>query len=168
MTSAATSLSIDELYRELKRIAQRQLRGDGFTAFDATGLVHEAWLKLFSSIGEPLDRAHFCRLAARAMRQIIIDHARRRRLGAVKINGIGEAVGNEADLTFEVAVVERALTRLERTEPRLAEVLELHVYAGLAFAEIAALSGRGERSVYRDWRAARALIQIDLEGGNDG
>jgi RNA polymerase sigma factor (TIGR02999 family) len=156
----------DRLYAELKLIAHRHLRGGGAT-LQTTGLVHEAWLRLERGAAEVTDEAHLLNLASRAMRQILVDAARRR--AAEKRGGDGLRVTLTADLAqaapeadVDVLALEQSLRRLERIDPRLAQVVELRFYGGLEFAEIGRVLGLNERTVYRDWRAARAAILADL------
>jgi RNA polymerase sigma factor (TIGR02999 family) len=158
----------ERLYAELKRIAHRHLDGGGGT-LQTTGLVHEAWLKLGQGRAEVESEAHLLNLASRAMRQIVVDAARRRAAdkrggGALRITLTGSLDGPVENADVDVLAIEQALTRLEQIEPRLAQVVEMHFYGGLEFSEISRALGLTERTVYRDWRAARALILADLGG----
>jgi RNA polymerase sigma factor (TIGR02999 family) len=155
----------DRLYAELKRIAHRHLAGGGGT-LQTTGLVHEAWLKLDRA--EVESEAHLLNLASRAMRQITVDAARRRAAekrggGGLRITLTGsDPEQSDPGREIDVLALEQSLQRLERVEPRLAQVVELHFYGGLEFAQIASALEVTERTVYRDWRAARAAILADL------
>jgi len=162
---AATDALFATLYRELHRLAAGQLRGD---AAHATSLVHEAWEK-FARHGElaVVDREHFFAVAARAMRQIVVDHVRNR--GAQRRGG--GAIAPIETTALEVAAEGRdddvlalddALVRLGETDPALAELVELRFYGGLGLEEIAALRDRSERSLKRDWRRARAFLYREL------
>jgi RNA polymerase sigma factor (TIGR02999 family) len=157
------------LYDELHRLAANQLRGGGEGAMRATSLVHEAYLKL-AHHGAPAvnDRGHFFAVAARAMRQIVIDHARartaQRRGGGVLVESIDttaiEAVAEGRE--DEVLALDAALDRLAQVDPDLASLVELRFYGGLDLAEISAVNERSERSLKRDWRRARAFLQREL------
>lgn len=165
--AAGAAPQFEQLYAELKRIAHRHLAGGGST-LQTTGLVHEAWLKLKRGDAGVECEAHLLNLASRAMRQIVVDAARRR--GAGKRGGdalrvtltdrLDRATGGAGEV--DVLALEQSLQRLERVEPRLAQVVELRFYGGLEFAQIGRLLEVTERTVYRDWRAARALILADL------
>jgi RNA polymerase sigma factor (TIGR02999 family) len=156
------------VYAELKRSARRCLRqplaGETLTP---TALVHEVYMRLRDSDGKPVrDRAHFFALAARAMRQIVVDHARRRqsekRGGAAQVTDLDKALdlqGNDAARTLEI---DTALRALEVRDPELAQLVEWHFFAGLDFVEIASEVGRHERTVRRDWELARAFLQREL------
>jgi RNA polymerase sigma factor (TIGR02999 family) len=162
------SVLFERLYAELKRIARRHLDGGGNT-LQTTGLVHEAWLKLGPADVAVVSEAHLLNLASRAMRQIVVDAARRRQAdkrggGALQVTLSGSLAGEAPGRDVDVLAIEQSLQRLERLEPRLAQVVELHFYGGLQFAEISRVLGVTERTLYRDWRTARALILADLGG----
>ena len=134
----------------------------------ATTLLHEAYLSLAGR--DPLrfpDQAHFLGYAARVMRSIVIDFARR---GMAKKRGGGDyaitltnsLAGTPAPAAQELAELERlseALDELARIEPRLAQLVDLHFFCGYSFVEIANLRETSERTVQRDWRKARLLLQ---------
>ncbi|MBL0164973.1 MAG: sigma-70 family RNA polymerase sigma factor [Xanthomonadales bacterium] len=156
------------LYDELHRCAHRQLRGSGGETLSTTALVNETYLKLLA--GETLDvgsRAHFMALAARAMRQVLIDSARRS--GADKRGGFALKVTLDADSAIapdaaaDVLALDQALTTLEQVDERASRVVQLHFFAGLSFAEIAEIEGITLRTVMRDWQAARALLAGQLK-----
>jgi RNA polymerase sigma factor (TIGR02999 family) len=154
----------ERLYDELKRIAHRHLAGGGAT-LQTTGLVHEAYLKL--SRTAVLDEAHLLNLASRAMRQVLVDLARSRgrekRGGGLRLETLTERDAPAAAVEeLDVLALEQSLMRLEQAEPRLARVVELHFYGGLSFPEISRVLQMTERTLFRDWRAARAMIHADL------
>lgn len=164
------------VYDELKVLARKQLRGAAAPTLDTTGLVHEAYLKLARRNGRNLQgRAHFFALAAKAMRQIVIDHARARvaekRGGAdlhvVDLDEAADSTGSgmAAD---ELLRLDDALAQLGLDEPRLAELVELRFFGGLAIAEIALLHCVSERTVNRDWRRAKAQLfdALHPQGGS--
>ncbi|NCT67114.1 MAG: sigma-70 family RNA polymerase sigma factor [Rhodanobacteraceae bacterium] len=152
------------VYADLHRRARRWTSGAGAT-LSTTALVHETFLSLAGARLALNDKAHFFRLAARAMRRVLIDASRRR---DARKRGDGQrgltletslvAPGRDLDLV----ALDQALERLAASEPRLAQVVELHFYAGLEFAEIAQLMELSERTIARDWRAARALLHLSL------
>jgi RNA polymerase sigma factor (TIGR02999 family) len=155
------------LYDELRRLAAAQLRGD--EAMRSTSLVHEAWLKLARHGALELnDRGHFFAVAARVMRQIVIDHARARaalrRGGDVHVATLDTTALQAAadDRNEEVLALDAALDRLARVDPALGALVEMRFYAGLELAEISTVQQRSERSLKRDWRRARAFLQREI------
>ena len=168
------------LYDELRRVASRQAARFGRRGSDATlsttAIVNEAYMKLAG--GETAtghDRAHFFAIAARAMRQILIDDARH---GGRKKRG-GDAPRVEIDaLPFELAAapggatpeellgLDRALGRLAGVDTELERLVEWRFFAGLTLAEIAELTGTSERTVKRHWSVARAFLLRDIAGEN--
>ncbi len=156
------------VYDELRRIAHftRSPGGSGGT-LGTTALVHEAYLKLVDQTrAEWKDRAHFYAVAAMAMRQILVDHARAR--GALKRGGERRRVSLEdAHLPVEdqaVAVLEldEALTKLSRLDERLARVVECRFFGGLTEEETAEVLGVTARTVRRDWVKAKGLLYEEL------
>jgi len=157
------------LYDEMKRLARRQLQSDN-APLHATSLVHEAYCKI--ALGSALavnDRQHFYAVAARVMRQIVLDAVRarncQRRGGDVRILPLDTqllkaAVGVEKD--EEVLALDEALETLEGFDPELSRLVELRFYGGLELSEIRALNGRSESSLKRDWRRARAFLLAEL------
>jgi len=170
MTAAANELPqalFERVYQELRRIARGQRRAAGSPAtLDTTALVHEVYLKLHDAPeARSIGRAHFLSLAARAMRQILVDHARARgrlkRGGDVAITGLDERVGTPSDIVDLVAL-DVALSRLADLDARSAQLVEWRIFGGLEFEEIAQLQGLTERTVFRDWRRARAFLVREL------
>lgn len=156
------------VYRELRKLAQQQLRNEkpGHTLV-ATALVHEAYLKLLGNPpGEWHGRGHFFGLAARAMRQILIDYARRRK--AQKRGGTdvettlpdNHAAG-QIDID-ELLALDSALDRLQTIDERLRTVVEYRFFCGLDERQIAELLGVSERTIERDWTKARAWLYKEL------
>jgi RNA polymerase sigma factor (TIGR02999 family) len=159
----------DELYQELRRLAHGKLarvRRPGAT-LSTTALVHEAFVKLESAgrVGVR-DREHFLALAARAMRQVLVDAARTRqavkRGAGVAPLALDEAEPSIDDLVEEVIAVDAALVRLETLDERLARVVEWRVFAGMSEDEIAGALGVTSRTVRRDWQKARAFLVREL------
>jgi RNA polymerase sigma factor (TIGR02999 family) len=151
------------VYQQLRRIARNQRRAAGSPAtLDTTALVHEVYLKLHAAPeAAAIDRVHFLSLAARAMRQILVDHARARsrlkRGGPYTITGLRDEIGVAADMVDLVALDE-ALTRLAEVDPRAGQLVELRIFGGLEIADIARMQDLTERTVFRDWRRARAFL----------
>ncbi len=157
------------LYEELERVARHHLRASGGATLDTSGLVNETYLRIVEQerVGWE-DRAHFFAYAARAMRHVLVDRARRR--NASKRGG-GSApltltermipVDGAAELLVDLGA---ALQHLEREEPRLARVVDLRFFAGLGEDEAADVIGVSSRTVRRDWVKARALLSTRLSG----
>lgn len=160
------------VYEDLRKVARRQLNrvGNPDRVLDTTGLVHESYLKMVDQTRVNwTSRSHFLGVAARAMRQVVIDYARRR--GAAKRGGgaiqttIEEghiAIEGQADWLLSL---DQALTRLEARGPRLARIVECRFFAGLSEDETAEALGISLRTVQRDWMKARAWLQEDLRPG---
>jgi len=163
------------VYEDLRRMARHHVRAarQNDAGHQATSLVHEAFLRLAREGGAPFaDRRHFFSVASRAMRQIVIDDVRARQAakrggGEVvhELERAEEIVAAPAGSPEETLAVDRALGELERSEPRLARVVEWHFFGGLTFGEIGEALGLTERTVLRDWRAARALLHLRLASG---
>jgi RNA polymerase sigma factor (TIGR02999 family) len=156
------------LYADLRRRAHGELAQHAGNTLSTTALVHEAYLKLFDKELHVESRAHFFRLAARVMRQVLIDHVRARdrvkRGGEFAITSLDNTDAAGAD-QFPLIALDRALDELQAFDAGLAELTELHVFAGLEFGEIADLLASSERSVYRDWRMARVFLRKAMSAG---
>ena len=167
-SSPEAAPAFDAVYDELRHLAHGLLRRrtPGET-LNTTALVHEAYLKLDGRDGAAVDRTHFFALAARAMRFILVDHARARQ--AVKRGGRGVTFGpahDVADLRAdEVLALDEALARLADEQPRLAQVVELRFFGGLTFEEAAEVTGVSVRTAKRDWDLARAWLHRAVHGG---
>jgi RNA polymerase sigma factor (TIGR02999 family) len=152
-------------YEELRRLASSVRRDDPGATLSPTALVNEAWLKLVRSPDfASTSRLHFKRIAGRAMRQVLVEAARRRH--AHKRGGGGEAVFVTFDESIEEAAswgedilaLDDALTELAALEPRQAQMVESRFFGGLDVAETAALLEISEATLLRDWRAAKAWL----------
>lgn len=161
--AAALKRLFGTVYDELKRIARSQLAGSDGRTLDTTGLVHEAYLKLVNPERLDLrDRRHFFVIAAKAMRQIVVDHARRRM--AAKRGGAMQPVTLDEDAALDgmspdaLLRLDRALDALGNLDPRLAELVELRFFAGLSVDQIAQSQSLTARTVHRDWRRAKAFL----------
>ncbi len=151
------------VYDRLRRLAQQMMAQEkpGQT-LQATALVHEAYLRLLGDGAKWEDRRHFYAAAARAMRQILVERARRR--GRVKHGGGRKRLPlSDADATVEpesvdLVAVDDALRRLEKEDPRVAEVVLFRFYAGLSVEDTAKALEISPRTVRRDWTYAKAWL----------
>jgi RNA polymerase sigma factor (TIGR02999 family) len=163
----ATAELFSALYRELHRLARKQLHANasGLT-LGATTLLHEAYLNLSERGLDFPDRARFFAYAARAMRGLIIDYVRERRAikrgGQFHLTTLDTAAANRAPLTDDLVPMGEALDALAGAEPALAELVDLKFFCGFDFAEIAAMRGVSERTVQRDWSKARPFLRYSL------
>ncbi|MFN7943286.1 MAG: sigma-70 family RNA polymerase sigma factor [Thermoanaerobaculia bacterium] len=162
------------LYPQLKRIADRQLRGErpGHT-LQPTALVHEAFLELAGQRSARFgNRAHFLSVAAFVMRRILVEHARKRRAGkrgggvaaVAWSDSIAEVAAPESAWE-EIAAVDEALDRLAAIDPRGAKVVVLRYFGGLSHEEIGEALAISVATVKREWTAARAWLRRELERG---
>lgn len=155
---------ISLLYDELRQMAERQLGREHMPrTLSATGLVHEAYFKLASNSVNALHRTHFLGVAAHAMRQVLVDQARRR--AAVKRGGefMQTTLSHGADAIDVKAEELLALDdALEKLTPRQREIVEYRFFAGLEEREIAELLGVSDRTVRREWVKARAWLYREL------
>jgi len=151
-------------YEELRRLASSVKRGDPSTTLSPTALVNEAWLKLSKSPGfAALSPLHFKRIAARAMRQLLIEAARRRKAhkrgdGEAIFVTFDESVHRAATSEQDLLALDAALTELADAEPRQAAIVESRFFGGLEISEISNLLGASESTIQRDWRAAKAWL----------
>jgi RNA polymerase sigma factor (TIGR02999 family) len=158
-------------YEELRRLASSVRRSDPNASLSPTTLVNEAWLKLRSSPGlAAVPRLHFKRIAARAMRQVLIEAARRRksqkRGGGLAIVTFDDAAAQTPTGADQLLSLESALEELARLEPRQALVVENRFFGGFDVAESAELLGVSEATILRDWRAAKAWLARELRRAN--
>jgi RNA polymerase sigma factor (TIGR02999 family) len=172
---AGDQAAYDELfplvYAELRRIAAREMRREkpGRT-LQTTALVHEAYLRLLKDASLSFEnRAHFLGIAARAMREILIEHARARSArkrggGAVRLT-LDDVVAAVPSLSIDVLALDEALQRLTRLDERHARVVELRYFGGLSVEETAAALGLSPATVKRAWTLARAWLYRELTGG---
>ncbi len=161
---AAAAALFAALYRELHQLARRELaRRGGDLSLGATTLLHEAYLDMSGREGAAFpDRPRFMGYAARVMRSLIVDHARRRQ--ATKRGGAFEITALETgdDIALVPAAglddLSAALDHLEAVDARLALVVDLKFFCGFSFVEIAAMQGVTDRTVQRDWEKARLFL----------
>ncbi len=168
---AAEELFAD-VYSELRALAARYLHRERKShTLQPTALVHEAYLKFTGQTRfDGQDPAHFLAIAAHAMRQVLVDHARRH--GAAKRGGNRPRIALDDSLVIEsrrevdlLALVD-ALTWLAKLDPRQAKMIELRFFGGLGIAEVAKVMGMSKRSVEREWTMVRAWLRRELGGGD--
>ena len=160
------------VYDELRRVARARLRQEqpGHT-LQATALVHEAYLRLVGSHHPaPQNRTHLFAVAARLMREILVDHARRKaaqkRGGTATLIALDEFVAAPEIGTLDLLALDEALTELHALDERLCRVVELKFFAGLNIDETAQALRVSTATVERDWTVAKAWLHQRLsEGG---
>jgi RNA polymerase sigma factor (TIGR02999 family) len=165
--ASVVSLVYDDLHRVAERLLARELRNH---TLQTTDLVHEAYLRLAGAAAGAENRAHFLGIAARAMRQVLVDRARKRNAAKregveVRITGADPAVSVDF---VEMIALDDALARLAERNARSARVVELRYFGGLTEAEIAATLGVTERTVQRDWVTARAWLHKEMAAVTGG
>lgn len=163
----ADRLLFDDIYLDLKKRARALRRGAAGHTLDTTALVHESFIKLVEGRAQINDRAHLFRLAALAMRQILVDHLRERQaskrggdLQRIELTGIDLP---QDDPALGLSIVVEALDRLRAIDPRMADVFSLRAFAGLAFEDIAGMLHVSRPTVQRDFEAARAYLLSTLD-----
>jgi RNA polymerase sigma-70 factor (ECF subfamily) len=170
--------ALDELlplvYGELHRQAERYMRAqpDGHT-LQTTDLVHEAYLRLVDREDGAYDwqgRSHFMAVASKAMRSVLVDHARARQAAkrggparSLTMGAAGDVAGSEPEV--DVMALDEALTRLAALDPRQAQVVELRYFGGLGIEEAAQILGVSHATVERDWKTAKLWLRRELTGG---
>jgi len=164
----ALDLLFSLTYEELRRLASTVRRGDPSATLNPTALVNEAWLKLAKSpeVGTT-SRLHFKRIAARAMRQVLVEAARRRNAekrggGADFTITLDESFQKGPSSEQDLLRLDRALDELGRMNPRQASLVESRFFGGLDILETATLLNVSEATVLRDWRAAKAWLAHEL------
>lgn len=168
--AAAETRLMELTYCELRRIAAARLRREHAAfSLQATDLVHEAYLRLMGDRHAPFeDRAQFFQFAAHAMRQILVDRARKRR--AVKRGGDSPKLSMDQALDLaqassgDILNLEEALSRLQIFDSRQCRVVEMKFFGGMPIEDIAKVLNVTERTVNRDWRMARAWLYKELYG----
>ena len=155
------------VYRELQLLARRYLRRERSDhTMQATDLVHEAYLRMIGDAAPAQDRTHFFALAAKVMRQVLVDHARAHQ--AAKRNDgkprlpLDEALALSTEDSQQLLDLDEALSRLARIDERQARVVELRYFAGLSVEETAEALGVAGRTVNREWRLAKAWLKREL------
>jgi len=154
-------------YRELRALAERQLRRNAGLAVSPTTLLHEAYLGMAHREAQFADQNRFMGYAARVMRGLIIDFVRERRAlrrgFGFHITQLPTEQGEAAPDERELVQLSDALDELSWRDPRLAELVDLKYFCGYSFAEIAVLHRVSERTVQRDWEKARILLYQQIQ-----
>ena len=157
-------LVYDELRRRAGALMRRERKDH---TLQATAVVHEAYARLVQSDVSIRDRGHFFGVAARAMRQVLVDHARsrdraKRGGGAVRVT-LGEAMAAAAESPDLLLQLDEALTRLDAHDPRKRKAAEMHLFAGMTYPEIAEVLGVSVPTVQRDMRMALAWLRSEMD-----
>ena len=164
---------IPHVYRELKRLARRHMRGIDCDSLQTTAVVHEAYIRLveLSNVNWQ-DRAHFYAVSARIMRGILVDAARARR--SQKRGGSLQREGSSADIDLdqipdmgsgraeEILAIHEALEQLGKMDARQAQVVEMRYFGGLSVDETAEVLKISPQSVMRDWKLAKAWLRREI------
>ena len=161
----------DELHDLAASLMRRQAPDH---TLQPTALVNEAWLRLSSNAPEAPrweDRRHFFKAAARAMRSVLVDHARRksaRKRDASRTRvSFDDVIASYESLSIDVLALDEGIDRLHRIDAQLGQVVELRFFAGLTVEETAHVLGVSVPTVERGWRTARALLHLHLAGGGE-
>ena len=162
---------ISAAYGELRQVAARAMRNErpGHT-LQPTALVHEAWMKMAGGAGvEWRDRAHFFGVAARLMREILVDYARQR--GAAKRGSVARITLDDSlliseDKLADVVAIDEVVKRLEALDPRQGQIVELRFFGGLSVEEVAEVMGISTPTVKREWQSAKAWLHRELKRGS--
>ena len=160
------------LYGELKAIAISRLKGQPAHTLQPTALVHEAYLKLMDRTVAWESRAHFLCVAAKAMRSVLIDHARAKR--AAKRGGqrerepLHDALAWFEERKIDLLALDEALEKLERIDPEKRKLVELRFFAGLTVERVSDVLGTSRGTVEREWALTRAWLHRELSGGAGG
>jgi len=162
--NSASDALFSALYSELHRIARRELARQGAPmSLSATTVLHEAYLDMAGRDGTAFpDRGRFMGYAARVMRGLIIDHVRNRqaqkRGGRFEITSLATEIAESVPDDRELTRISEALDELAKSEPSLAEIVDLKFFCGFSFAEIAAMKSLSEPTVQRKWEKARIYL----------
>jgi RNA polymerase sigma-70 factor (ECF subfamily) len=182
LTELLSKLSVDDreaqhevfelVYKDLRHLARRYLRSERQDhTLQATALVHEAYLRIFQKSRVKLqNRIHFFAVASRAMRHVLVDHARGLRAvkrGGVKVS-LDFAAVSTPEQSADLLALDRALRRLATWDPRQAQVVEMRFFGGLSIEEVAAVLNVSQRTVKRDWNLARAWLYGELTKTHEG
>jgi RNA polymerase sigma factor (TIGR02999 family) len=164
---AARDRLIPLVYDALRRIARRNLRGEPpGHRLQTASLIHEAYLRLVEQSVPWQSRAHFFGIAARLMRQLLVDRARARhrlkRGGDRQQISLSDAAGIAQEPAVDLLALDEALARLADVDPQNSRIVELRFFGGLTIDETAQVMGVSTPTVERGWRAARAWLQTEV------
>jgi RNA polymerase sigma factor (TIGR02999 family) len=172
--SRAKDALFSAVYRDLEAIAKAHVRGGA--SLEPRGLVHELYLKLTAAPLDAGDRKHFYAIAALAMRQILVDRARKKQSAKrggqhaqrVTLSALASDSGDSSGI--DLVAVDAALKKLEELSARQARIVELRCLVGLTVEETAEALGVSERTVAAEWRLARAWLsrELDAQAKPDG
>ena len=169
--AAAREALIGVVYPELRQLARKCLAGHQHHTLQSTALVHEAYLRLAGQSSlRANDRAHFLAIAARLMRQILVDHARSR--GAAKRGAscltlsFDEAVALPRRPEMDLVTLDEALKQLEVMDPRQSQIVDLRFFGGLSIDDTSHVLGISPATVKREWTIARMWLQRELRRGD--
>lgn len=160
------------IYRELHKLAKRHMaRQKAGHTLQTTAVIHEAYLKMGASADKDWEnRGHFFGVAAKAMRHVLVDHARAQRAakhgGEVRIEQLDEGADVGVARAAEMIALDDALTALAGQYPRKAEVVELRYFGGLSVEETARTLKLSPETVARDWHFAKAFLRRELKSGS--
>ena len=165
---AALDILFSATYEELRRLASQVRKSQSAVTLSPTTLVNEAWLKLSRTPPAGItSKVHFKRIAARAMRQIIVDAARKKNAerhgGGALFVTFDDGVEQSSAAAADIVALDEALHELSRINPRQAAMVEARFFGGLDVAETAGLLGVSEATILRDWRAAKAWLSLELK-----
>jgi len=161
------------VYEELRKMARRHMQQQNPDhTLQTTALIHEAYLRLAGdSAKQWKNREHFFGVAAKAMRHVLVDHARARhaakRGGAVQVVSLDEAIATSPGRMAGLIALDEALKDLAKLHPRQSEVVELRFFGGLSVDETAEVLKVSPETVALDWRAAKAWLHRQLDSPND-
>lgn len=160
------------LYDDLRARARELMAGDFAHTLQPTAVVNEAWLKIDHAGGfDWATRTHFLGVAAKAMRSVLVDHARARK--ANKRGGAAQRVPLDSTLklyeerAIDILALDEALDRLWKMDEELARLVELRFFSGLSIADTARAMGTSTATVERSWRTARSVLRLEL-GSTEG
>jgi RNA polymerase sigma factor (TIGR02999 family) len=165
--AAARDALIEVVYQELRRLAGRCLAGQQHQTLQSTALVHEAYLRLAGQASLRAEsRTHFFAIAARLMRQILVDHARSR--GAAKRGSscitlsFDEAIGLPKKSEIDLVALDDALNHLSTMDPRQSQIVDLRFFGGLSIEDTSQVMEISPATVKREWSTARLWLQREL------
>jgi RNA polymerase sigma factor (TIGR02999 family) len=170
---AALEELVPLVYAELHKMARRYMNQQNPQhTLQTTALIHEAYLRLAGdSAKQWQNRAHFFGVAAKAMRHVLVDHARTsnavKRGGAVRALRLDEDIDTSGERMGQLIALDDALTDLAKLHPRQSEVIELRFFGGLSVEETSELLKVSPETVMRDWRIAKAWLHGELNRNND-
>lgn len=168
----ATNLLFEHVFQELRRLASGMMQQERINhTLQPTALVHEAYLRLVDgSCVEWQGRAHFFGVASRAMRRILVEHARRH--AAAKRGGqwqritLDDRLGLKMPAAVEILDLDRSLAEFANVDSRAAQVVELRIFGGMTMEEIAHILDVSERTIYKDWNFAKMWLSKELAEGD--